>query len=586
MFPRCKINALRKNLRQYQSGTLYFYLLLLLCYSILWIIFVHELGIQTSSIAGDVIHTLGDMLVILLPYWFFGRKMRIVPLVCLWLFTFLLLSNVWYFRFWGEVLSPISISMAGNLNEELTDSVSMLWQPGDYIYLIFPVAATTGYFVFRPVGERYSRSFKIVAVVIAAVIFGLGRFFNASGSDTPINREYFNVDTRAFNISKEVLKMKRGAVLYSLHSLKNFHYWLRFEKMLSHDDTSRISNFINSYGAKVEDCFEQNHDKNLVIIVVESLNGSVVGRNVNGVDITPNLNRMISENGSIYSADVVSQIRDGVSSDGQMMIQTGLLPLRKGSASILVGNKHEFPALPGYFPDYRHYAVFASGGHVWREGRTHEHYGYEVYTKHDSEEAHKRLGADGGMFFKGIQLIEADTTQRFLLSMMTASMHVPFEEERASEVAVWSDLPEDLRKYFTVCRYFDEQLGLFVNVLKERGLYDDTVIVVTSDHSQSATSNGEFEPAFFGAFNTGVSYTPSGPVGQVSIFPTILTIMDRLPSTGYRGLAPSMLDSTAVGAAIDGHGVPFGDVTDYMFEAFDISDDIIRGNYFQEVDVE
>lgn len=579
------INAgiVRDKLRPYLSGTLYLYLVLLACYSILWIIFVRELGIQTSSLFGDIFHTLGDMLVILLPYWFFGRKMRLLPVVCCWLFAFLLLSNVWYFRFWGEVLSPISVSMVGNLNEELTDSVNMLWQPGDYVYLLFPVIATVCYFIFRPVNVHYSRRFKLWAVIVALVIFLSGRFYNSSTADTLINREYVSLDARASKLSKEVHKMKRGPVLYTLHSIRNFRYWLCFEKSLSHADIRRIDSFIHSRSAENDARFTQNRDKNLVIVVVESLNGSVIDRRVNDVRVTPNLDRMIAESGAIYSTDVVSQIRDGVSSDGQLMIQTGLLPLRKGSASILVGDRNEFPALPGYFPDYNHYAVFASGGHVWREGRTHTHYGYDVYTKNDFPGIDEMLGADGAMFHQGLKLVEADTTQRYLLTMMTASMHVPFEEEAASKISAWSDLPEDLRNYYTVCRYFDEQFGLFVNVLKERGWYDDTVIVVTSDHSQSATSNGEFETAFFAAFNTGVTYRVPGVVGQVNIFPTILRIMDRLPSEGYRGLGAGMLDSlNTVGSAVDGHGIPHGEATDEMFDAFDISDLIIRGNYFSK----
>ena len=297
---RIKADRMIDRMRPYFNGTFYFYLTLLACYSILWIIFVREIGIQTASWSGDLIHTLGDMMIIMLPYWFFGRKLRLLPLICLWLFSFLLLSNIWYFRFWSDVLSPISVSMVGNLNEELTDSVNMLWQPGDYIYLLFPFIASVSYFVFRPVNVRYSCKFRVLAVGLAVVVFLVGRFYDSSASDTIINREYANVDSRASGLSKEVHKMKRGPVLYTIHSIKNFRYWLKFEKTLSHAEVSRIDEFIRRRPLCVDSVFEQNKDKNLVIIVVESLNGTVIGRNVNGVAVTPNLDRMIAENGAIY----------------------------------------------------------------------------------------------------------------------------------------------------------------------------------------------------------------------------------------------------------------------------------------------
>lgn len=577
-------DAFMAKARQYCNKTTYFYLTLLACFCVLWIMFVHTVGIQTKCIVLDFIHCLGDMLIILLPFWFVGKRWRIVPLVLLWLFAVLLISNVWYFRFWGDVLSPISISMVGNLNEEVTDSVSMLWHNSDVRFFIFPLIATISFFFFRPVNARYSKEVKVWMTVAAIVIFIFGRMFDGSSAATLTNSEFTSDTGKAPKLRKEVLHMKKGVLLYSLHSIENFRYWLCFNQKLSEKQIEKIDDFLSAVPRADDSAFSDNVDKNLVIVVVESLNGSVVDKEVNGVEVTPTLNRLIATPGTIYSCDVVSQIRDGVSSDGQMMVQTGLLPLHKGSASILVGHQNEFPALPGLFPGYSHYAVFASGGHVWREGRTHEHYGYDVYTKHDYEADSEKLGADGGMFYQGIRLIEADTTRRFLLTMMTASMHVPFVDKAASEIDRWSELPEDLRNYYTVCHYFDEQLGLFINVLKDRGLYDDTIIVVTSDHCQMATSDGAFEPAFFGAFNTGVTYHVPGYVGQVSIYPTILQIMHRTHCSDdiYHGLAPGMLDA-GKNSSLDGHGHVFGDsVSERQFEAYEISDMIIRGDYFNK----
>lgn len=556
-----------------------FYLVLVVSLCVSWIMFVHETDIQASNLLFDFFHCLGDVLVIMLPFWFVSRKWRIVPLVLLWVLSLFLIGDIIYFRFCHDVLSPISISKTCNVHEELTDSIfGMLLHVGDLKYLIFPAIATFAFCRLRPINQRFSRKVKIWMSVVAVALFGFGRLFDSSSAPTDTNRELVN--GRVTVLSKEVLQLKRGMLGYAVHSVDVLKYWLMFHQDLSEAERAEITKFIDDvpFNRSAYD-FTQNKYKNLIIVLVESFNGSCVNREVNGVEITPSLNRLITEPGTIYSTDVVSQIRDGISSDGQLLIETGMLPSINGSASILAGNSNTFPSLPGYFPGYDCRAVFASGAQLWHEGRTHGHYGYDVICRKDYKPRVELLGADGAMFEAGAKIIESDTTQRLLLTMLTASMHVPFVDDHAPEVPEWSDLPEDLRNYYTVTHYFDRELGVFVNFLKESGVLERSVLIVTSDHCQMATSGGEYEPAFFGAFNTGVTLRLEQPVGQVNLYPAILEIMDRLPESGYRGMGRSALDPELKGA-VGGYGMPHGEVDADMYRAFEVSDRMIRGDYF------
>lgn len=583
------IKAIHGKLEPYLNNTMYFYVSLLLCFCVEWIIFVIMTGVQTSNVLFDLLHCLGDMMIVMLPFWFVGRRMRYVSVVLIWLFSILLLCNLWYFRFWGDALSPISISMIGNLNHEVTDSISMLFRFTDLQFLVCPLIATACIYLFRPINVRYSWRFRLIAVLVAMLVFLFGRLFDASSADTWAG-DYLEKDTgRAPQLRHEVIHMKKGIILYTIHSIDNFDYWLNFKHELSGKQKDSIARFMEEVPIADDSAFDANADKNLVVVIVESMNSSIINDTVNGVTITPNLNRMLTEPGAIYSTNVVTQIREGGSGDGQMMIETGLLPLRKGSASILVGQSNKFPSLPVKFPDYKHWAVFASGANVWREGDTHTNYGYEVINRYDYPEEYEQLGADGGMFNQSLKLIsefvDADSigdSGRFLMTLLTASMHVPFVDKAAEEVEEWSDLPEELRKYYTVCHYFDEQFGLFIEKMKEMGLYDNTVFVVASDHCQTITTDEMFEPAFFGAFNTGVTYQVPGYMGQVNAYPTILHIMHRMPESTdiYHGLAPSVLDPNYT-SAVDGRGRPMCQEFDtHQIEAFQISDHIMRGDYF------
>ncbi len=69
--------------------------------------------------------------------------------------------------------------------------------------------------------------------------------------------------------------------------------------------------------------------KNLIYIQVESLENFVIGKTVNGKEITPNLNKLVQK--SLYFPNTFEQVNEGTSSDADLMVNTSMLPLRQGS---------------------------------------------------------------------------------------------------------------------------------------------------------------------------------------------------------------------------------------------------------------
>ena len=55
-----------------------------------------------------------------------------------------------------------------------------------------------------------------------------------------------------------------------------------------------------------------------------------------------------------------------------------------------------------------------------------------------------------------------------------------------------SDIPEMERLYDHEIRYWDEHFGALMDRLREQGLYDDTMIIVTSDHGEEFGDHGGF----------------------------------------------------------------------------------------------
>lgn len=124
------------------------------------------------------------------------------------------------------------------------------------------------------------------------------------------------------------------------------------------------------------------------------------------------------------------------------------------------------------------------------------------------------------------------------------------------------DLPGDEATaiaYDAEIRYMDDHLGVLFDALKARGLYDDTWIVVTSDHGELFGENGlmghgrsltqaEIHIPLIvkqpGA--TGQARVDEGPVSQVDVLPMILEGLGVDPPPGVQGSPPSRQTSLVV----------------------------------------
>lgn len=87
------------------------------------------------------------------------------------------------------------------------------------------------------------------------------------------------------------------------------------------------------------------HRRNLILILTESLCAWPVGLEVGGTEVTPYLNSLARDTTVLYFPKVLPQVKDGRSSDAQLILNTGLLPLASGAASGTYG-LNTYPSLP------------------------------------------------------------------------------------------------------------------------------------------------------------------------------------------------------------------------------------------------
>lgn len=229
--------------------------------------------------------------------------------------------------------------------------------------------------------------------------------------------------------------------------------------------------------------------RHLFVIQVESLQNFVIGRTLNGQEITPNLNRLLSE--SAYFSNVFQQVGAGTTSDAEWMANTGLYPQGMIPTSNSLSGE-EVPSLARTLKEkgYGSATYHADDVTFWNRDVLYPVLGYEEVFSVDDLPNIKNVGfgpADEVMFeFAAKELPrQLETYERIYANLVTVTSHTPFEMPKAME---YLDLPTDyegmyIGNYLQSIRYADEQIGLFIQELKDQGIYDESLIAIFGDHS-------------------------------------------------------------------------------------------------------
>jgi arylsulfatase A-like enzyme len=123
-----------------------------------------------------------------------------------------------------------------------------------------------------------------------------------------------------------------------------------------------------------------------------------------------------------------------------------------------------------------------------------------------------------------------------------------------------ADLSRLIALYDRGIAYVDHVIGQMLDGLKERGLYDDTMVIITSDHGEEFLEHGRFGhlytyyeeslrvPLIIRVPNEGRGAVVEDPVGLIDVLPTVLDVMeiDYAPVIQGASLRVAWVDGKAV----------------------------------------
>ena len=570
---------------------LWWYVAVCLCLLVEWVMMKTALGIEYTNAIGTAIKAVGDVAIILLPYWLLSPRWRWTAVLPVWLFAIWCVGNLVYFRFWNDMIPPAAVSMGGNVDGNLMQYALALLRGSDLLFLLVPMVAQVLLKVLRPAcSAKLDLRYRIMTVALSLIVGAAGQF--SYFKTTHSWRNALNPGNAAFGLAdhfiggytgQHQLYTYNGPVYYGVRFVVDVFGVLAGSVDLSEAQRNEISGFLDEYGREdtVADV-SRTDSVNVVYIIVESLNADMLGKKVGGRPVMPVLDSLASAEGTVLFDNVVSQTKASSSSDGHLLLMTGLLPPEKVSYSITYGGTNRFPSLADVFPNHQKYLLLADDGVCWNEGNTLRNFGLgePLAIKDRPDFDISVLGRDGAMFRQAISMLRT-VRQPFFMTLMTISMHIPFKEEAWPVPSCIEDAPGLSRMekdYANMCRMTDRYIGEFIAALPE-----NTLIFITSDHHQSITADDSASArGMMMAVNTGRTQRISRTVGQVNLFPATLDIIGR--SGSYGGLAPSAFDERVdgtMGSYGNVYGSPGQGALDTLGHAYEISDLIIRGNYFE-----
>ncbi len=439
-------------------------------------------------------------------YLFRPKKQYIYLQTVLILTTLICLINGIYYTFYNSYVTVGLIESLGQVNT-VTDAVFDKLTPWHLIYVVFPLMFhvvhlslnSHNYFNYVSKIENGKKNFGTVLLV--GVILLCMNIVTLTGTDISRLVKQWN---------REYIVERYGILVYQINDVIQSAQ-SRLFSYFGYDDAA--SKFLEYYSEKDTEHKKNKYtgiykDKNLVFIHMESLMTMFIDLEVNGQEVTPNLNKLKKE--GLYFSNFYPQVSVGTSSDTEFTLSTSLMPALSGTVFVNYYDRN-YTSIQKLLKEKGYYTFSMHGNNssMWNRAPMHKSLGYDKFYAKESfnvtEENSIGLGISDHDFFEQmipyLKDIESKN-DKYMGTLITLTNHTPWDggdaygefelstivnrmnEETGKMEKVEEPYLKDTKigNYIRSVHYADQALGEFINSLYENKLFDDTVIVFYGDH--------------------------------------------------------------------------------------------------------
>lgn len=559
------------------------YLLLVIALFLTFEIFVYYLHFSKVDYLTMHIRRAADAMMLALPVWFISRKLPLY--IWVGILEIYLNANMIYYQYYDALIPFSSFGLVENLSG-IGDSILLGAGWCNLALLIFPLLWCVWYGVCRIDasvcdGARKNRTLRVVS---ACIFLLMGAGINLPSYVVGNKNDY----SRPWNLFQyEPIRAfeQFGWINYWIYQTSKQSGVSDEEMALARDEVRRMQN----EWAQIQPVANVK-GKNLIVILVESLGSWPISLEVEGERVTPRLDEIISWDSTIYFPNVLPQVKHGRSSDAQLLINTGLLPLADGAASSLYAHNN-YHGLPKALKQkgYSSSLYLCDDKKYWNQGATSIAYGFDRVCDNIAPEMH--VLSDGELFKVSFQEI-CEQKQPFYSMLVTMSGHDAIRGNLKSKFHKMHFASEEACNITAIVNYTDSCIGAFVDGLKASGLYDNSVIVVTGDHDgvgrnmldgrDDKTLEDRFIPFIIINAPDGMNVDDDAIIGQSDIYPSLLDLMG-VSDYCWRGVGESVFrfrESGAIYRDMSAAGDMMPQTAERRRHAWVLSDILIRMGWF------
>ncbi|MFD1360955.1 LTA synthase family protein [Lentibacillus salinarum] len=468
----------------------FFALALILFWMKTYIIYITEFNLGVSNLLQHFllfINPLSSGLIFLgFALFFKGKRFGIWLLIIDTLLTLFMYANVVFYRFYDDFITIQTLMQTDNAGS-IGKSFLGLAAWHDILYaldlIVLAILFTKRKVHWSPARLSFKKPFAVLAsgVIVFAVNLGLAEI------DRPqlLERVFDN------NYIVKYLGAPNFAVFNTVQSVKASAK----RSMASSEDITEVENYTDmKYAEPNAEYFGKAEGKNIIKIHLESFQSFLIDFELNGEEVTPFLNSLVHDQSQdfTYFDNFFHQTEQGKTADAELLLDNSLYGLPQGAAFVTKGTNtyQALPAILDQEQDYTSAVLHGDDKSFWNRNQIYKRFGVDKFydsSYYDmSDEKVINYGLKDKPFFEqSMPMLEdlEDQDEPFYAHMMTLTHHYPFildEGEESIEGAETGDGTVD--RYFQTARYLDESLKQFFGDLKEKGLYEDSVIMIYGDH--------------------------------------------------------------------------------------------------------
>ena len=290
------------------------------------------------------------------------------------------------------------------------------------------------------------------------------------------------------SLSSPVFKSVNNQEFFSYHTRDIYDYFTEKKQ-----DTNGYYLATGTYESQTGgELFGIAEGRNLIILQMESMQNFVVNRDYFGQEITPELNGLIRSPGTVYFDNFYSQIGAGNTSDAEFAVNNSIMASTESYTYQLYKNNY-FRGLPWILRGrgYHAYALHGYKKKFWNRDNMYPVLGFERYFSDDDFINDNIEGIGGGnivgisdhAFFEQAADYLEGFPQPFYSFLITLSTHHSFKlPDYLREIEIRRAEDNIVGDYINSVHYADKCIGEFMELLKEKDLYNNSIFVIYGDH--------------------------------------------------------------------------------------------------------